>query len=71
MGAKCGEMTDAQLWQRIHQGERIETARITTVTIKSKYKTIDLWETTEDDLVVQPPCSFPEVCLPLKSVTDN
>lgn len=62
MDAKCGEMSAAQLWQRIHPDKNIDAAQITTVTVKSSLKPVDLFKTTEDQIIVHPPCSFDEVC---------
>lgn len=58
--AKCGEMSAAQLWQRLHQGKQISSANIATVTVISNNRNNAL-STTADDLKVWPPCSKAEV----------
>ncbi|KAF9738841.1 hypothetical protein PMIN06_012520 [Paraphaeosphaeria minitans] len=54
--AKCGEMSAAQLWQRLHPGQLISTAHIVTVTVISGNKNNAL-SSKPADLKVWPPCS--------------
>lgn len=54
--AKCGEMSAAQLFQRLHPGTSISAAEIVTVTVISGNRN-NAYSSTEDDLKVWPPCS--------------
>ena len=54
--AKCGEMSAAQLFQKLHPNTPISSAEIVTVTVISD-KRNNAFSTTEADLKVWPPCS--------------
>lgn len=58
--AKCGEMSAAQLYQRLHPNVPIASQKITTVTVISG-KRNNAYSSTEDDVKVWPPCSKEEV----------
>jgi hypothetical protein len=59
--AKCGEMSAAQVWQKLHPGQLIAPARITTVTVISNLPKKSQASSTLADLNVHRPCSFDEV----------
>lgn len=54
--AKCGEMSAAQLWQRLNPGKQISTAKVVTITVISNNRNNAL-ATEAKDLKVWPPCS--------------
>ncbi|KAF1975582.1 hypothetical protein BU23DRAFT_503543 [Bimuria novae-zelandiae CBS 107.79] len=54
--AKCGEMSAAQLFQRLHPTIPISTANIVTVTVISENRN-NAFSSKEADLKVWPPCS--------------
>ncbi|KAF2447576.1 hypothetical protein P171DRAFT_227678 [Karstenula rhodostoma CBS 690.94] len=42
-GGKCGEMSAAQIWQRLHPGKPIAAAKILTVSVKKKDGEVIVW----------------------------
>jgi hypothetical protein len=60
--AKCGEMSAAQLYQRLHPGSAISSANVITVTVISEKKN-NAYATELADLKVWPPCSKDTVSL--------
>jgi hypothetical protein len=60
--AKCGEMSAAQLYQRLHPGRPISAANIVTITVISEKKN-NAYATEITDLKVWPPCSKETVSL--------
>ncbi|KAF1973545.1 hypothetical protein BU23DRAFT_554173 [Bimuria novae-zelandiae CBS 107.79] len=42
-GGKCGEMSAAQIWQRLHPGKPIAAAKILTVSVKEKDGKVIVW----------------------------
>lgn len=59
---KCGEMSAAQIWQRLHPGQLIRDAKILTVSVKeveekdekgNKVKIVTVWPPCPDGPTVR------------------